>query len=418
MMMPTACLVTGRERAAIATIELRATDAADIIAKCFQLASSRPLSRGEVRYGDWHGPVGDHVSVRPSESIVIVFQSARISMQSAMEPEYLGNNGDPNVDVIEIHCHGGEAAATRILADLQRAGASIVPQVNWMAIDRFDLLHQESIATLNQTVTTRTAAIALDQVRGAMRAFMSRSIDELHRHGDSSIVAIQAQAQAILRFADFGRHLMQPWSVVLAGAPNVGKSSLINALVGYRRSITLDMPGTTRDVLRADVVIDGWPILLSDTAGIRSDAQDQIERQGIDRARAMLLEADLVVWVFDACDPQRFDDRCLTDHPKPLLQVVNKIDMAKSDVTAPSPGLTTSATTGLGIQRLRQMIVAKLIPELPSVGSAIPSHVRQVEALQRVLLANDVASLEDALDRLNRPLKLIPPGLSTAGQKG
>src|SRR6185503_7750192 len=104
----------------------------------------------------------------------------------------------------------------------------------------------------------------------------------------------------LLALAEVGLHLTTPWRVVFAGPPNVGKSSLVNALLGYPRAIVYDQPGTTRDVLTASTAFDGWPFELRDTAGLRDGISlDSVEVEGVARARAQIATADLVVFVHD-----------------------------------------------------------------------------------------------------------------------
>jgi tRNA modification GTPase len=209
---------------------------------------------------------------------------------------------------------------------------------------------------------------------------------------DDQSAEIAGQAAQLLRFAPLGLHLATPWRVVLAGLPNVGKSSLINALVGYRRSITVDMPGTTRDVLEAQTVIDGWPIRLSDTAGIRDDAQCAIETAGIESARRELDDADLILWVEDASMPsERAVDVTDRLNSKPTIRISNKIDRIRGrdnivlqEGSATSLRVQTSATLGIGIDELRQAISNALVPEVPKAGSPIPVTLRQVDWLKSV----------------------------------
>ena len=142
----------------------------------------------------------------------------------------------------------------------------------------------------------------------------------------------------------------------------MGKSSLINAIVGYERAITMDLPGTTRDVLRAETVLDGWPIELMDTAGMR-EAADEIEREGVGRAAAAVARADLVVWVRDGEASLPIDP----DWPA-VIRVCNKVD---AGATPGSGELGTSTVTGVGVEALQDAIVQALVPEVPPPGSPV-----------------------------------------------
>jgi tRNA modification GTPase len=183
--------------------------------------------------------------------------------------------------------------------------------------------------------------------------------------------------------AAVGLRLTEPYRVVLTGRPNVGKSSLINALVGYQRAVVFDEPGTTRDVVTAGAVFDGWPVELSDTAGIRT-ATDELESAGIAAARRRLAEADLVVAVFDLAEPwSDADYSLLSEHPQAII-VHNKADLpTKNDARRPA-GLHVSAVNGTGIDELIAMIVARLVPHPPAPGEAVPFTPWQVDELRRM----------------------------------
>lgn len=383
-------LLTGPSRAAVATIAVRGEAATDVILRAFQTAGPGAIQVGQVRYGNWHG--GDPTGVGES---VVLSRNEDCKFDDGVAENY------------EIHCHGGAVAANRILDDLRRLGAVVIDPPQWLreslslvnnpvslaTFDQQNLWIAEAVEVLSKAVSVRTAAIVLDQVRGAMAAFVCDCLRQLPDSSEDRAAEIAGQAARLLRFAPLGLHLATPWRVVLAGPPNVGKSSLINALVGYRRSITVDMPGTTRDVLEAQTVIDGWPIRLSDTAGIRDDAQCAIETAGIESARRELDDADLILWVEDASMPsnQAVD---VTDrlNGKPTIRVSNKIDRI-SDRESIVAQVQTSATLGIGIDELRQAISNALVPEVPSAGSPIPVTARQVEWLMSV--ADSRGSLRD-----------------------
>ena len=127
--------------------------------------------------------------------------------------------------------------------------------------------------------------------------------------------------QRLNELVSLGRHLVEPWRIVIAGAPNVGKSSLMNALAGYTRSVISPLPGTTRDVVTTRIALDGWPIELTDTAGIH-ETSNFLERQGIERTHRAEREADLRFWLLDGSAEPAFPE-----HVERWIMVVNKIDL-------------------------------------------------------------------------------------------
>ncbi|HEX3313792.1 MAG TPA: GTPase, partial [Gemmataceae bacterium] len=158
-------------------------------------------------------------------------------------------------------------------------------------------------------------------------------------------------------------HLDRPWRVVIAGVPNVGKSSLVNALAGFARSIVSPTAGTTRDVVTTRTALDGWPIELCDTAGQRTSTHT-VESAGIERARAAAAAADCLVWVLDGSttfvEPGRAD-----------LVVVNKVDLPAAWHVGAAM-LPVSAATGHGLDVLTRAIVDHLVPHPPEAGEAVP----------------------------------------------
>jgi tRNA modification GTPase len=170
---------------------------------------------------------------------------------------------------------------------------------------------------------------------------------------------------------------------VLAGRPNVGKSSLINALLGYARAIVFDEPGTTRDVLTAATALDGWPVELADTAGLHNTS-DALEAAGVERARQQMAAADVLVLVFDLTQPWSAEEASLIEEWSAAILVFNKCDLPE----APSPnrptGLRTSATTREGVEELIRRLAERLVPLPPPPSCAVPFTVRQVEALHEM----------------------------------
>ncbi|MEL6104527.1 MAG: GTPase [Planctomycetota bacterium] len=363
--------MTGSGRAAVAVIEVRGPLAADCIARGFHAANKRRLGLDEVRFGSW-GP--DESDSR--ESIVVV----------RVEEE-----------VIEIHCHGGPAAIARIEQNLIEMGVeatSVAPNMLFhrdAAVIEGPLI-REACEVLPQCSTKRTAAIALDQARGALRDWREQAQASLTDQPDL-FDEVTRQAAAIAERGRYGKRLNDPFRVTVVGPPNVGKSSLINAIAGFERSITMDLPGTTRDVLETETVVDGWPIRFSDTAGFHHDA-DPLERQGIEYAIRSLETADLLIGVSDPAIPFAFEEA----RDKPMIRILNKADRLNSSSGREWPALRTVATTGDGVPELLVEIVQSLVGSAPVAGFPVPVNERQVRWLKDVAAAPDVEALRSRLD--------------------
>ncbi len=307
---------------------------------------------------------------------------------------------------IEIHCHGGDAAVARIAGLLRRAGAAVIAWPAWARSHYDDPITAAAHLALADARTERTAAILLDQYRGALRQAWEEIRTALAQ-GDLSRTG--ELIETLLARATIGRHLVQPWRVVLAGEPNVGKSSLINALLGYQRTIVHPMPGTTRDVVTAITAVDGWPLEFCDTAGLRRSAHP-LEQAGVQRAQERLAMADLALLVFDISRPWSKADETLRQHFPAAMLVHNKSDLVAAGGTGETPvprtrppGIIVSALTGTAIPGLLEAVVHRLVPQPPAPGSAIPftaELVARLESAREALARNDrAAALESLADR-------------------
>jgi len=269
----------------------------------------------------------------------------------------------------EIHCHGGRAAVERIRAELAPVTGQNASAPDTREVDERHQLLAAAWDAVSRATTLRTADLLLHQAAEAWPTFLERkAAPPAGPHPEDDLPSPRSNRRPAVRdeslaWADFGRHLTDPWVVALVGKPNAGKSSLMNALAGFQRSIVNPTPGTTRDAVTLDVAFDGWPIRLVDTAGLREGA-DELEAAGIDRARRVMTEADLVLHVFDATEPP---PAFLTD----ALPVANKIDLC-ADSHWPAVISRVSALTGTGIDRLIARIITELIPSEPPQGLAIP----------------------------------------------
>jgi tRNA modification GTPase len=291
---------------------------------------------------------------------------------------------------LEIHCHGGRAAAEAILQTLAAAGVCVVPAEEWLAATHTDVIKAEALAALTQATTERTAAILLDQYRGALRNEVEAILAEWENAAPKEPILQEFVTAEPSRFARLcsrrrlGRHLTHPFRIVLAGRPNVGKSSLINALCGYQRAIVSAQPGTTRDVVTAATAFEGWPVELADTAGLR-DSRDALESAGIARTRAQLTEADLVLVVVDnAAGWSAEEDALLRSFPACLV-VYNKCDLPSAVAAERPAGVLVSAVTGMGLNELEEFLVSRLGLLALQPGDAVPFTERQGRWLEHAM---------------------------------
>jgi len=306
-------------------------------------------------------------------------------------------------DEVTIHCHGGRMAIATILGDLAAAGGEEIGWQAWLEsrADRLtagDPLAADAVAALAQVRTERCAAILLDQFHGALRRALLELISLLRA---GAIGRASARLAELRSWSALGLHLDVPWRVSICGAPNVGKSSLINALLGYGRAIVAPQPGTTRDVVTAVTAIDGWPVELSDTAGLRT-ADDELESAGIALGREHLARAELRVLVLDRSAPFGPEEQGLAAALPDAMIVHNKCDLAPHADARPA-GIEVSALTGEGIEDLLAVISARLVPAAPAQDSPLPFRERHVVALttaSKLIGQGDVPAAIDQLERL------------------
>ncbi len=315
------------------------------------------------------------------------------------------------IPLVEVHAHGGREVA-RFLVDLFSAqGARVCSWRDYVWLTEPDTLSAEAAIALAQATTLRTASILLDQHRGALGDALADVLVALE-NGKSATA--EEMLDRLLRYASVGEHLTKPWRVVVAGAPNVGKSSLVNALAGYQRSIVAATPGTTRDVVTTSIALDGWTIALSDTAGLRPEA-DALEAEGIERARTTMADADLCLWILDASSPPVWPSE---PHSSVLL-VVNKIDLAPIWHNE-GEAIAISARTGQGLNELCEAVVSRLVPDPPPPGASVPfaPHLSaSIASARRSLAAGEIEAGKSQLAALLRgdPRSPSPPVLRGRG---
>jgi tRNA modification GTPase len=370
-----ACL-TPPGTAAVATLALRGPRAWDVVRQLFRpLAPSGQALPAEPQPGRvWLGRLGEGLS----DQVVVT-----VKRPVAAAPPW-----------VEVHCHGGREVV-RLLMDAFAAHG--VNRRSWQDLERHTAdrpLRALAAAALAEAGTVRTAAILLDQYDGALERALTEVLAALDR--DDAAEAGRLLAELAGRTA-LGRHLTAPWRVAVAGAPNVGKSSLVNALAGYQRSVVAAAPGTTRDVVTTALAVEGWPVELADTAGLHTGA-GRLEEEGIRRAEAALAFADVCLWVLDASAPPAW--------PAPgageVRPVVNKIDLPPAwDLGQAAGAVRVSARTGAGLAELCQALGRRLVPDPPPAGAAVPftpSLCARVEAASRHLSAGRPAEARQEVE--------------------
>ncbi len=321
-------------------------------------------------------------------------------------------------DVIEISCHGGALSVQLTLARVLEAGARLARPGEFtlraFLNGRIDLTQAEATLDVIRAQTTAGLALAQAQLGGWLAqevrhlrgqlleplAYLTALIDfpEDDVPYQAYLPAIQdslAGVERLLAGATQGIVYRQGARAALVGRPNVGKSSLLNALLRVQRAIVTPIPGTTRDTLEETANLDGIPVVLIDTAGIH-ESHDPVEQLGVERSRHALAGADLALLVLDATVPPGPADRVIAEltYEKPTILIWNKQDVVQNpDLVAPCPFdhphllgvVATTATTGGGIDRLIQTISRALLGGAPlGAGAAhLVSSPRHRDALQR-----------------------------------
>lgn len=350
-------VATGTVSAGLAVLRISGSAALDCLGKLV----ARPQGSLAPRRATLAPLVHPVSGARLDEAIILYFQA----------PASLTGE-----DVVELQCHGGALHVASLLEAAVAAGARVAEPGEFSRRaffnERVTLERAEAIADLVGAETEAALGAARAQMFGALGVRVEALVD--------SARGLQAEVEGTLDFPDeaeegqvrllersmglaesceellasfrLGAAVRNGIRVVLAGPPNVGKSSLFNALLGEDRAIVDEVPGTTRDFLEGKTEIDGIACVLVDTAGIR-DAPDRVELQGIARARAELARSDVAVWVQEATGIQDGLTECLSN---PLL-VVSKCDQARGG--GPGIGIRTSARTGEGLEDLRKCIAAR-----------------------------------------------------------
>ena len=211
-------------------------------------------------------------------------------------------------DLVEVNCHGGIQAVKKTLECIVSAGAK---ETHWKELanrsftnDKIDLIQKEALLEIPQAKTKLGVKVLLDQYNGALSSFINNLIKEIE-HGNNinqNLSYIHDKLREILETAVFGCAITSPQKLIITGKPNVGKSTLINALLREDRSIVHSEPGTTRDAVDSMFSIDGIPLTIVDTAGIR-ETNHKVEKLGVSESKRQLKQADKIILMLDNSRP-------------------------------------------------------------------------------------------------------------------
>ena len=373
-------VLTPDNRGAIAILRVWGAGALSVANAVFrpsQGSALSPKSPGRLRLGRVGDGLGDEV-------VAVV----------------LADQHHPDRFSVEFQCHGGPAAWELVARAIESAGASRVNREDWARSEFESPIRSAAWTDLSKAKTVRVAEILLDQVNGALDGEIREILRSLEVDPGGLAILPEMALDTLLRRADLGLRLISGWRIVLAGRPNVGKSSLLNALAGYKRSIVDATPGTTRDIITLPLAVDGWPIELSDTAGLRQTSES-LERIGIDRAIRAQERADLVLPIVDRSEAlTALDLELIRAHAGGKLPIVaSKTDLpaawSLSDVAGETVRMIElSVRDGSGIDTLIETIGSSLVDELIPPGGGVPFRQNQRDGLR---------DARTALERGNRP---------------
>ncbi len=402
-----AAISTATGEAAIGVLRLSGPDALGVAEKIFRARESRrdlkPRTAHLGEIVDADGAVIDH-------ALLTIFRAPA---------SYTGE------DVVELHCHGGILVTKKILATLLQHGARQAEPGEFtqraFLNGKMDLTQAEAVMDLIHAHSTLAMRAANDQLGGvigreatAMRAELIQVLAHIEAYIDfpdediapetgaamlARLAALISRADKLLATSEHGRILRQGARTVICGEPNVGKSSLLNLLLGFERAIVSATAGTTRDTIEEFIQVHGIPLRLVDTAGLR-ESGDEVERHGIQRASHELERADLVIEVVDASKDRTAARRADLSATKPehRVLVMNKADLGIHPSWSEEKGIRVSCTTGAGLDELRATIRDVVMRAGPMASDHIVAinarHQSCFERARQRLLATQAALRE------------------------
>jgi tRNA modification GTPase len=393
------------------------------------VAVATPPGRGGVGIvrvsGDLSAKIADAILGTippPRKAFYTEFKSAQQqSIDSGIAIYFPAPHSFTGEHVLELQGHGGPVVLDMLLKRCLKLGARLARPGEFseraFLNNKMDLAQAEAISDLIDSSSEQAARSALRSLQGyfsaaidkllqrliELRVYVEAALDfpdeEIDFLADKAITdrldKIKQQLQNIFKKAKQGSLLREGMQLVIVGKPNVGKSSLLNALSGSNTAIVTEVAGTTRDVLRESINLDGMPLHIIDTAGLR-DSNDLVEKIGIERAWQEIEKADLILLLIDETDSNSKENQnILAQLPSklPILQVHNKIDLSNSHAGKRNNKLYISAKQQLGIEQLKQELKQRMGYQNEAEDSFIARR-RHLQALEETQQAIDNAEIQ------------------------
>jgi len=408
-----AAIATPIGEAAIGVVRISGRGALDVARQMFRTASDVPIEGLPTHTAHYGFVIDPSSGERIDDGILVIYRSPR---------SYTGE------DSVEISCHGGIVPLRRVLTSALRAGARLAEPGEFtkraFINGRLDLAQAEAVLDIIRARTDEAMRVARSQLDGVLSAEIralrqslvgimagiEASIDFPDEVGDADTTEIAAalrdaieHVKGLLDTAERGKIFREGIVAVIAGRPNVGKSSLLNALLRESRAIVTPIPGTTRDAIEESVNIRGIPVRTIDTAGVR-DTDDMVEQIGVERTKQMIEQADMILTVIDASEGFLDEDRDLIRDvaERRFIVVLNKCDLVRqedacrlsveikdwmqNELGVSAPIVLTAAPSNEGIKELEDKIADTVLSGgVSSAEGALVSNVRHREALENAL---------------------------------
>lgn len=408
-------IATAQGEGGIAIIRVSGSKSLDIVGKIFQGKNKFDINTMKT-YTMKYGNIIDISSGEVIDEVIISYMKGPRSFTAE--------------DVVEINCHGGVVSTNRVLEEVIKSGARIAEPGEFtkraFLNGRIDLSQAEAVMDIITAKTDLAMKSAVMQSEG----LLSKEINRLRKYlldvlalieydvdfteddeepdetvpirvSESLEIAI-LEMKKLINGANEGKIIREGLKVTIIGKPNVGKSSLMNALLQEKRAIVTDIPGTTRDVIEEYINLGGIPVKITDTAGIR-ETEDVVERIGVERSKEKLEEADLVILMLDTSRPLEEEDREIIESikNKKVIVLLNKVDLERKidldELKHLDNFIEISAMTGFGLEDLKNKIKDLFFNGEVDNESLIITNSRHKQALYRAL-----ENCENAQNRLKK----------------